>query len=45
MKDQRAETITKLLTQAFSRLGIPEYLHSDQGTNFESTLLKETCRA
>ena len=44
MKDQRAETITKLLTETFSRLGIPEFLHSDQGTNFESTLLKETCR-
>ena len=41
IKDQRAETITKLLTETFSRLGIPEFLHSDQGTNFESTLLKE----
>ena len=30
--------------EIFSRLGIPELLHSDQGRNFESKL-KETCRS
>ena len=45
IKNQKSETITKLLIQTFSRLGIPEYIHSDQGANFESALLKETCRA
>ena len=45
MKNQKSETITNLLVQTFSRLGIPEYIHSDQGANFESALLKETCRA
>ena len=45
MKDQRAETIAKFLTQAFSRLRSSEYLNLDQSSNFESTLLKETCRA
>ena len=44
MKDQRAETITNLLVEVFSRLGMPEFLHSDQGRNFESSLLKETCK-
>ena len=45
MENQKAETITNLLVQTFSRLGIPEYIHSDQGANFESGLVKETCRA
>ena len=45
MKDQRAETIAKLLTQAFSKLRSSEYLHLDQSSNLESNLLKETCRA
>ena len=45
MKNQKSETITILLIQIFSRLDIPECIHSDQGVNFESTLIKETCRA
>ena len=44
MKDQKAETITNLLVEVFARLGTPEFLHSDQGRNFESSLLKETCK-
>ena len=42
MKDQKAENITNLLVEVFARLGTPEFLHSDQGRNFESSLLKET---
>ena len=45
MKDQKAETITNLLVDLFARLGTPEFLHSDQGRNFESCLLKETCKS
>ena len=45
MKDQKAETITNILVDVFARLGIPEFLHSDQGRNFESALLKETCQS
>ena len=45
MPDQRAETITEILVDIISRLGIPEFLHSDQGRNFESRLLKETCKS
>ena len=32
-----------LHTEIFSRFGIPEQLHSDQGTQFESELMKELC--
>ena len=45
MCNQKSETITEILVEIFSRYGIPEFLHSDQGRNFESQLLKETCRA
>ena len=45
MPDQKAETITEILVDIISRLGIPEFLHSDQGRNFESRLLKETCKS
>ena len=44
--NQKTETITKKLVRLFSMFGIPEFLHSDQGRNFESRLLyKETCRS
>ena len=45
IEDQRAKTITTILVELFARLGILDYLHSDQGRNFESTLLKETCKS
>ena len=45
LKDQTAESTVKALVETFSIYGIPTYIHSDQGANFESTLLKETCRA
>ena len=35
MPDQTAARI-------FSVMGLPQVLHSDQGTNFESTILKQT---
>ena len=42
MPDQTAERIARALIDIFSRFGIPEILHSDQGRNFESTILKKT---
>eukprot|EP00731_Ephydatia_muelleri_P003703 Em0001g3703a len=45
MPDQTAERIVLALIDIFSRFGIPEILHSDQGRNFESTILKKTCAA
>ena len=31
--------------KVFSVLGVPDVLHSDQGQNFENTILKETLEA
>ena len=45
MANQKTETINELLVETFSRIGTPEFLHSDQGRNFESHLLKETCHS
>jgi transposase InsO family protein len=45
MADMRAETCANLLVKEFiCRFGIPEVLHSDQGTQFESDLWHEMCR-
>ena len=33
-----------LVTGFFTKYGIPTFLHSDQGTQFESHLFQETCR-
>ena len=40
--NQTAACITTELIRVFSRYGIPNFLHSDQGRNFESTILLET---
>ena len=45
MPDKTAERIVRALIDIFSHFGIPEILHSDQGRNFESTILKKTCAA
>jgi hypothetical protein len=42
VKNQTAETIEKCLLDFISRYGPPDRLHSDQGANFESRLLKNT---
>ena len=41
LKNQTAATITEKLIQVFSVMGLPSILHSDQGRNFESTLLQQ----
>ena len=45
IQDQRAACIARQLTKLFSTYGQPEILHSDQGRNFESTLLAQTLEA
>ena len=45
MPDQTAVRIAQELTKIFSAFGIPRIVHSDQGPNFESTVLKQTLSA
>ena len=45
LPNKTATTITKELVKVFSNYGLPEILHSDQGRNFESTLLQQTLDA
>ena len=45
MPDQTTVRITQELVKIFSALGIPRIVHSDQGQNFESTVLKQTLSA
>lgn len=43
-RDQRAETVAQtLVTEWFYRFGVPGRLHSDQGRNFESLLIRQLC--
>ena len=43
--NQTAKRITTELVNIFSRYGLPDILHSDQGRNFESTILHQTLDA
>ena len=44
MPNQEASSVAKVLTKEFfSRFGVPTFLHSDQGTQFESQLFQEIC--
>ena len=45
MTDMEAATIARfLVNEVICRLGVPDSVHTDQGRNFESTLIKETCQ-
>lgn len=44
-KDQKARTVAKVLWKNFfCRFGFPAKLHTDQGRNFESAIVKELCK-
>ena len=44
-KDQKAETVANvLLNEWFYVYGVPERLHSDQGRNFESDVIRQLCK-
>ena len=43
--NQTAICITSILVKLFSEFGVPKSLHSDQGMNFESTILRQTLEA
>ena len=45
LPDQSATRITNELIKLFSNYGLPDILHSDQGRNFESTILRQTLEA
>lgn len=43
-RDQHASTVAQVLvTEWFSKFGVPARIHSDQGRNFESTLIRQLC--
>ena len=45
MTDSEATTVARLLVNEFiCRFGVPEQLLTDQGRNFESTLIKQICQ-
>ncbi|XP_052080712.1 uncharacterized protein LOC127718696 [Mytilus californianus] len=44
LRSQDAETVVDSLMEVFSRVGFPEELLSDQGSNFKSSLMLEVCR-
>ena len=43
-RNQEAQTVARVLIREwFQRFGVPERIHSDQGRDFESSLVKELC--
>lgn len=45
LPDAKAETVAaKFVSEFVCRFGVPQELHSDQGTNFESAVFAEMCR-
>lgn len=45
MPNMKAKTVTKLIVEeVFVRYGILSTVHSDQGRQYESTLIEEMCK-
>ena len=45
LPNQKADSITKALVKVFATYSMPDILHSDQGSNFESSILRQTLEA
>ena len=44
-RDQKARSVAQVLVKEwFVRFGVPRRIHSDQGRNFESSVIRELCR-
>ena len=43
MPNIRADTVSNALIQVFTRVGLPKEIVHDQGTNFMSNIMKNTC--
>ena len=44
-KDQKETTVAQVLVKEWIvRFGVPKWIHSDQGRNFESKLIQELCK-
>ena len=44
-RDQKASTVAQVLVREwFQKFGVPRRIHSDQGRNFESQLVKDLCQ-
>ena len=45
IKDMEAATVARcLVDEHICRLGVPDTIHTDQGKNFDSALVKENCQ-
>ena len=45
LPDQEAASIARVfLNEFFARFGVPYVVHTDQGANFESTLMNKLCK-
>ena len=44
LKNQEAETVADALVSLFSRVGVPQEIITDQGSNFMSDLMKQVCK-
>ena len=45
LQDQEAVSMARVFLNEFvARYGVPYVIHTDQGTNFESNLIKELCK-
>ena len=45
LPNQTADRITTVLVKVFANYGMPDILHSDQGHNFKSCILRQTLEA
>ena len=44
LKDINTSTLAEALLEMFSRVGLPESVHSDRGSQFTSEMMHEVCR-